>query len=79
MRVPLLPSGVAKWWLRDGKVEAMENPFTCANADAQGVQDLSVERGSKFYEKKNFAKTRHHPFPLYKGIPKDFGRDARSF
>jgi hypothetical protein len=26
----------------------MDSPFTCANADAQGVQDLSVERGSIF-------------------------------
>jgi len=51
MRVTLLPLGVAKWWLRDGKVEAMESPFTCANADAQGVQDLSVERGSIFMKR----------------------------
>ena len=46
----LLPSGVAKWWLRDGIVEAMESPFTYANAHAQGVQDLSVECGSKYSE-----------------------------
>jgi len=48
MRVAASPLGRAKWWLRDGKVEAMESPVTCANADAQGVQDLSVERGSIF-------------------------------
>jgi hypothetical protein len=78
-RVAVSPLGRAKWWLRDGKVEAMDSPITYANADAQGIQDLSVEGGGKFYEKKYFAKTHHHPFPLYKGIPKDLGRDVRSF
>ena len=48
-RVAVSPQGRAKWWLRDGKVEAMESPVTCANADAQGVQDLSVERGGRFF------------------------------
>jgi hypothetical protein len=50
-RVPLLPSGVAKWWLRDGKVEGLGCPITCANAHAQGVQDLSVECGSIFMKR----------------------------
>jgi hypothetical protein len=48
-RVAVSPLGRAKWWLRDGKVEAMDSPITYANADAQGVQDLSVEGGGRFF------------------------------
>ena len=48
MRVAVSPLGRAKWWLSDSKVEAMDSPVTCANADAQRVQDLSVECGSIF-------------------------------
>jgi hypothetical protein len=48
-RVAVLPSGVAEWWLRDGKVEGLDSPITYANADAQGVQDLSVEGGGRFF------------------------------
>jgi len=49
-RVAVSPLGRAKWWLRDGKVEAMDSPITYANADAQGIQDLRVECGSKYSE-----------------------------
>jgi len=47
-RVAVPPLGRAKWWLRDGNVEGLDSPVTCANAHAQGVQDLSVECGGKY-------------------------------
>ena len=47
-RVAVSPPGRAKWRLSGSKVEGLDSPVTCANAHAQGVQDLSVEGESNF-------------------------------
>jgi hypothetical protein len=66
---------VAPWWQSGSNGE----PFHLRKRRCTGRSGPVRGMWKQFYEKKYFAKTHHHPFPLYKGIPKDLGRDVRSF